>query len=84
MYENELALDFKNFAQEWFQFRSLIFSHQILKKVSKQLQLIKDMQVPHTFKNMETCLKIVLTMSVTNCSGERPFSSLKRIKNTLR
>ena len=30
------------------------------------------------------CLRIYLTLLVTNCSGERSFYALKRIKNYLR
>ena len=33
---------------------------------------------------MEIVLKIYLTLMVTNCSGERSFSKLKRIKNEIR
>ncbi|ELU08783.1 hypothetical protein CAPTEDRAFT_102355 [Capitella teleta] len=36
------------------------------------------------FPNVETLLRIYLSMLVTNCSGERSFSTLKRVKNELR
>lgn len=32
------------------------------------------------FPNVEIALRIFLSMMVTNCSGERSFSKLKRIK----
>lgn len=84
MYTNELDLDPDNFADEWFQFHSLISSHQISRNPAAQLKFIKDMQISHAFQNVETCLQIFLTMPVTNCSSELSFSSLKRIKNRLR
>ena len=36
------------------------------------------------FPNVEIALRIYLTLMVSNCSGERSFSTLKRIKNVLR
>ena len=36
------------------------------------------------FPNMETLLKIFLTISISNTSDERSFSVLKRFKNYLR
>ncbi|KAJ8889884.1 hypothetical protein PR048_009389 [Dryococelus australis] len=35
------------------------------------------------FTNVEVALCIYLSLMVTNCSGERSFSKLKRIKNEL-
>jgi len=37
-----------------------------------------------TFPNVETILKIFLTLPICNASGERTFSVLKRVKNYLR
>ena len=37
-----------------------------------------------TFPNVYVALRIFLSMAVTNCSAERSFSALKRIKNYLR
>jgi len=36
------------------------------------------------FPNVEAILRLFLSVMVTNCSGERSFSRLKRIKNELR
>ena len=36
------------------------------------------------FPNVKIALRIYLTLMVSNCSGERSFSTLKRIKNVLR
>ena len=36
------------------------------------------------FPNIEIALRIDLSLMVSNCSGERAFSKLKRIKNDLR
>lgn len=37
-----------------------------------------------TYPNIETILKIILTIPVSIASAERPFSVLKRVKNYLR
>lgn len=47
------------------------------------LQLIKSLNVGSIYTNIEIILRIYLTMAVTNCSGERSFSALKRVKNYL-
>ena len=48
------------------------------------LQTIVNNEMQSTFPNMYICLRIYLSLLVTNCSGERSFSALKRIKNYLR
>ena len=50
----------------------------------KMLQTIANNEMQSTFPNMYICLRIYLLLHVTNCSGERSFSALKRIKNYLR
>lgn len=37
-----------------------------------------------TFPNLEVAMRIYLTLPVTNCSAERGFSALKRIKSVTR
>ena len=37
-----------------------------------------------TFRNVETVLKIFLTIPICNASGKRTFLVLKRVKNCLR
>ena len=51
-------------------------------------QLLYDIifqdDIKYVFPNTEIVLRIYLTLMVTNCSGERSFSCLKRIKSDLR
>lgn len=54
------------------------FSHQDLYTV------IFEDKVQSAFPNVESVLRLFLSLMVTNCSGERSFSQLKRIKNQLR
>ena len=52
-----------------------------------ELQLfltIVDNGLQSTFPNVETVLKLFLCMMTTNCTEERSFSTLKRVKNTMR
>ena len=46
--------------------------------------LLKNRDIMQTFPNVEIVLRIYLCMLVSNCTGERSFSTLKRIKNELR
>ena len=64
--------------------------NQYLKNIAKQSadlnistlhNLIKSDKLEETFSNVEFATKIFLCLMVTNCSGERSFSQLKRIKN---
>ena len=48
------------------------------------LSIVSKTGIRELFPNVDTLLRIYLTIPVTNCSGERSFSTLKRVKNTLR
>ena len=54
------------------------FNHQQL------YQIIKHEKIQAVFPNVETILRLFLYLMVTNCSSERSFSKLKRIKSVLR
>ena len=47
-------------------------------------RLLVEKKLQALFPNIEIAYRIYLTLMVTNCSGERSFSALKRIKNALR
>lgn len=47
-------------------------------------RLIMENKLESCFPNVEILLRIYLSLMITNCSGERSFSKLKRIKNELR
>ena len=44
----------------------------------------KKKEVDNTFPNEETALRIYFVLMISNCTGERSFSKLKRIENRLR
>lgn len=46
--------------------------------------LISKFDLKSTFPNIEIILRIFLTVPISNASGERSFSVLKRFKNYLR
>ncbi|CAB3231953.1 unnamed protein product [Arctia plantaginis] len=57
------------------------------KQESLELQFYKlllNNSLESCFPNVEIALRIYLSLMITNCSGERSFSTLKRIKNELR
>lgn len=45
---------------------------------------LKQNELSETFTNVEIALRIYLTMMVSNCTGERSFSKLKRVKSVSR
>lgn len=47
-------------------------------------QIIHDHGIRDIYPYVDICIKIVLTMAVSNCSAERSFSVMKRLKNYLR
>lgn len=47
-------------------------------------KLIIENSLESCFPNVEILLRIYMTLMITNCSGERSFSTLKRIKSELR
>jgi len=46
--------------------------------------LLHEQLLTQTFPNVETVLRIYLSMMVSNCSGERTFSKMGIIKSVLR
>ncbi|XP_065658764.1 uncharacterized protein LOC136083291 [Hydra vulgaris] len=78
LYEKDVDDDFKD---EYLHFTIFVPN---INNPNEMLQLIKDIGISHTFPNVETALRIFLSITVSNCSGERSFSTLKRIKNRLR
>src|SRR6218665_3259519 len=50
----------------------------------KILQIMKEYNLQSGFPNVCIALRVNLTLPVSNCSGERSFSHLKRIKNASR
>ena len=44
-------------------------------------KIIMDYKIESVFSNVEIALRIFLALMVTNCSTERSFSQLKRVKS---
>ena len=51
---------------------------------SWMLQVMNRYDMQSAFPNVNIALRIYVTLPVSNCTGERSFSHLKRIKNYLR
>ena len=79
-----------NLGEELVQFSALLKTNLAASMDTKKSQeanfyaLIKEHNLEATFPNVEIFLRIYLSLMVTNCSGERSFSKLKRIKNEQR
>lgn len=50
----------------------------------KMLLFLNELNFTQSFPNVHIALRIYLSMMTSNCSGERSFSKLKRIKNEVR
>jgi len=71
----------ENFCKEFIQFRNL---NMPAENPITMRQYIVDDDLTATFPNVETALRMFLTLPVANVSGVRSFSYLKRIKNAQR
>lgn len=71
----------ESFADELIQFSSLLKDDD---KITNMFEKLKNLELEETFPNVESALQIFLTLPVTNCSGERSFSLLKRLKSATR
>lgn len=79
----------EDFSQEYIQFVTYVKECPLKRKDSETksmwlYRIIIETKVAESFPNVETALHLFLTLMVTNCSGERSFSVLKRVKNYLR
>jgi hypothetical protein len=52
--------------------------------VLQMSQILHENDISYVFPNVEIATRIFLCTAVTNCSAERSFSTLKRVKNYLR
>lgn len=80
-------LDSDNFECELIQFqelKKLFLGNNFFQDPHYCLKYIQRMNIRHTFPNLVIILQIYLSMPCTNCSSERSFSVLKRIKNRMR
>ena len=55
-----------------------------LVSISELYQYLLREKFEEMFPNVGICSLMFLTLMITNCTGERSFSKLKRIKNELR
>ena len=70
---------------EWFQWKALLKALKVTDcSPYKMLTLMLKNNFSTSFPNIYILLRHYLTLPVTNCTGERSFSHLKRIKSTLR
>ena len=79
----------EDFSQEYIHFVTYVKECPLKRKDSETksiwlYRIIIEKKVAESFPNFETALHLFLTLMVTNCSGERSFSVLKRVKNYLR
>ena len=65
----------------------MLFRSKENENISKSelfLKTIIDAGIESTFPNVTTALRIFSSIAVANCTGERSFSTLNRIKSYLR
>lgn len=71
----------EEFSEEVQHFSTIIDKQSTLLEMYKML---KNLNLSSAFPNVETALRIFLTIPISNCTGERSFSLMKRIKSPLR
>jgi len=73
----------KNFVDECLHFKSYVQATKDSRSSSTMnlLEFLRDQNLKDVFPNINIALSIFFVMAVTNCSAERSFSVLKRIKN---
>lgn len=86
MYPNDLETDL---VQECVHFQSYLSSERIsIKPISGSLKslssFLREQNLGNIYPNLDIVLRMALCTPATNCSGERSFSCLKRVKNYLR
>ncbi|CAG4961524.1 unnamed protein product [Colias eurytheme] len=86
MYPNDLETDL---VQELLHFQSYLSSERILiKPISGSLislsSFLQEQNLGNIYPNLDIALRMALCTPAANCSGERSFSCLKRVKNYLR
>ncbi|XP_025424288.1 zinc finger MYM-type protein 1-like [Sipha flava] len=65
-------------------FSKLISTDKNVKSVLSMYKYIKTKELECMFPNLEIVMRMYLSTAVSNCSGERAFSVLKRVKSYLR
>lgn len=74
----------KSFSIECVHFSGLLKHAGIRKNLLEMMKYIRKEQLQSTFPNIDIALRMYLCTAVSNCSAERSFSALKRIKSCLR
>ena len=85
MYPNDLE---PSFIEELVHFAELIKSKPLDDQTgsieSYMHHILSTGPMQEVFPNVAIAVRIYLTLMVSNCSGERSFSALKRVKSVLR
>ena len=79
-------LEETTFQNECIHFKNLLLNmkEEEVKSKNNLLALLHEYKLCETFPNVNIALRIFFSMASTNCSAERSFSALKRLKNYVR
>lgn len=80
-YSNDICEN--DFVQECHHFQMYMKADK-LTRIRDCYTYVKKNSLISTFPNLEVAIRVYLTLPVTNCSAERSFSALKRIKSETR
>jgi len=87
IYKYDLSRDFPDELVQFSEFFRQSVSGEDKKDTCVPLAMLNnifDNDLLEVFPNMAMCLRMYPSLLVSNCSGERSFSALKRIKTYLR
>lgn len=81
-FQKHYSIDLEDdFAEEYQQFLPIRKKNE---SIIDTFQYLHKLEASATFPNVEVALKIFLTLPISNCTSERSFSLLKRLKSPLR
>ena len=84
-YSDDLDAEIFDEWLQWTEFEKALYPKAASRRQAHEmLSTLKEHHAESAFPNIFIALRIFLTLPVSNCTGERSFSHLKRIKNALR
>lgn len=81
LYKHDLEPSFVN---ECVHFSNLVKCSEVGEKPINMSKFIRKENLQQTFSNVDIALRMYLCTPISNCSAERSFSALKRVKSYLR
>jgi len=83
-FPKDVQHDFSSEIKHFHMYAKQVYQEKKYLSHEQLYQLIFQDKIQTAYPNVEAILRLFLSLMATNCSGERSFSKLKRIKSYLR